>query len=56
VIEGEAHTIEIDVEELRALVEAAERATMSSATANGTPVAWQSSSSRVDRDIDVAGG
>jgi hypothetical protein len=41
VIEGEAHTIEIDVEELRALVAAAERATTSTATTNGTSVSWR---------------
>jgi hypothetical protein len=56
VIEGEAHTIEIDVEELRALIEAAERGTMTSATAEGTHVSWQSPSSGVDRGVNGAGG
>jgi hypothetical protein len=56
VIEGEAHTIEIDVEELRALVEAAERGTMSSATATGTPVSWQGRGADADRGVKAPGG
>jgi hypothetical protein len=57
VIEGEAHTIEIDVEELKALVEAAERSgSVSSATANGSHVSWQGSSTGVDRGVNGPGG
>jgi hypothetical protein len=56
VIEGEAHTIEIDVEELKALVEAAERGSASSATANGSHVSWQGSSTGVDRGVNGPGG
>jgi hypothetical protein len=54
VIEGEAHTIEIDVEELKALVAAAERANHSTATAttNGTTVSWQEVPLRHDPATD----
>jgi hypothetical protein len=41
-IEGEAHTIEIDAEEFRALVRAAEQlAARESASTGGMPVSWQ---------------
>jgi hypothetical protein len=41
-IEGEAHTVEIDAEELRALVQAAEQlAARESATTSDVPVSWQ---------------
>jgi hypothetical protein len=41
-IEGEAHTVEIDAEELRALVQAAEQlAARESATTADVPVSWQ---------------
>jgi hypothetical protein len=49
VIEGEAHTIEIDVDELKALIAAAELASADTATTNGTPVSWQAVSSGIDR-------
>ncbi len=40
-IEGEAHTVEIDAEELRALVKAAEQLAHDNATAtNDVPVSW----------------
>ena len=41
VIDGEAHTIEIDVNELKALIAAAERSPSETATVNGTRVSWQ---------------
>jgi hypothetical protein len=56
VIEGEAHTIEIDIAELKALIEAAELATATTKTTNGTHVSWRESSAGIDRGLDGAGG